>query len=79
MLAKILSVHTPLTPGFLFSESSHDAYQINGNEVSNTIHANVLPFYTTTSPGWGQKVKTFFVKVMLHIKLKGNKCRSLCK
>ena len=24
------------------------------------MHANVLPFYTTLTPVWGQKVKTFF-------------------
>ena len=38
MLANILPLHTPSTPGvgsksllFFFSESSHVAYQINGN------------------------------------------------
>ena len=36
---------------------------------------------TTPTPGLGQKVKTFFSPkvVMLHIKLKGKKCRTLCK
>ena len=24
------------------------------------MQANILPFYTPSTPGWGQKVKTFF-------------------
>ena len=36
------------------------------------MQANILPFYTPSTPGWGQKVKLFFLKkFMLHIKLKG--------
>ena len=51
------------------------------------MQANSLPFYTSMTPGWGQKVKTiFFLKkvMMLHIKLKGSikhyasKCLTLC-
>ena len=34
------------------------------------MQANILPFYTPSAPGWGKKVKSFFLKVMLHIKLK---------
>ena len=34
--------------------------QINYNETYNTMHTNVLPFYTPLTPVWGQKVKTFF-------------------
>ena len=30
--------------------------QINQNEAYNTMHANVVPFYTPLSPVWGQKV-----------------------
>ena len=38
------------------------------------MQANFLPFYTSMTTGWGQKVKTIFFlkKVMLHIKLKGS-------
>ena len=43
--------------------------QINKNEAHNTVPANVLPFYIPLTPVWGQKVKTFFLKVMVHITL----------
>ena len=43
-----------------FSENNPVAYQINMNEAENTMQANILPFYTSTTPGWGQKVTTFF-------------------
>ena len=45
------------------------------------MQANILPFYKPTTSRWGQKVKTiyFLKEVMLHIKLKGEKCRTLCK
>ena len=66
MHENVLPLHTPLTPGgvkrpfFFFSESSHVACQINGNEAENTMQANTLPFYTPMTPRWGPKVKTFF-------------------
>ena len=54
-----------------FSESSHVAYQINGNE-------NILPSYTPWNESKGQNI-FFLKKFMLHsIKLKGNKGRTLC-
>ena len=34
--------------------------QINGYEAKNTVQANILPFYTLSTPGGGLKVKTFF-------------------
>ena len=34
------------------------------------MQANILPFYKNSTPGWDQKVKTFFLKVMLNIILK---------
>ena len=34
--------------------------QINGYEAKNTMQANILPFYTLSTPGGGLKVKTFF-------------------
>ena len=36
--------------------------QSNKNEAYNTMHANVLPFYTPLTPVWGRMVKTFFLK-----------------
>ena len=36
------------------------------------MQANSVPFYTRSSPGWGQKVKTFFFLniIMLHFNKK---------
>ena len=73
----------PLTPVCqrsisFFSESSHVACQINRNEVENTMQANILPFYTPTTPRWGQNI-FLLKKVMFYIKFKGKKCRTLCK
>ena len=87
MLANVLHLHTPLPPlggvkkpFFFFSESSHVANQMNGIEAENTIRANNLPFYIPTNSGWGQKVKTKFLKkAKLHIKLKEKKYLKLCK
>ena len=52
--------------------------KLNGNIAENTMQANILPFYTPKTPRWGQ-YKFFLKMVMLHIKLKGKKCRPLCK
>ena len=67
MLANVLFLHTPFSPEVglqgqfvFFSESSHVACQINGNEAENTMQANTLPFYTRVTPKWGRKVRTFF-------------------
>ena len=80
MLANTLPLHTPLAPGleskchFFYSESSHVANQINGNEAEITMQANILPFYKHSTPGWDQEVKTIFLKAMLNIILKVKKC-----
>ena len=61
MLANVLPLHAPLTPGgskghfFLFCKH----VKLIGNEAENTLQANVLPFYTPSAPRWGNKVKTF--------------------
>ena len=39
------------------------------------MQANILHFNTQTGPRWGQTVNTF----LLYIKLKGKKCRAICK
>ena len=62
----------------LVLESRCVAYQTNGNEAENTKQANILPSYTPTTLVCGQKV-IFLKKVMLNIKLKGTKCRTLYK
>ena len=66
-MLNIFPLHTSLTPGvgsrgqFVFySESSHVACQIYGNEAENAMQASIMPYYTPTTPRWGQKVKTFF-------------------
>ena len=58
MLANILPSHTLLSPGvgskhITFSESSHVAYQIKGNEAQNIMQANILPLHLYP---WGQNI-----------------------
>ena len=85
IVANILPTDTPLTQRvgskgqtISFPESSHVAYQIKGNRAQSTM--NMLSLHTPTTPGWGQKVIFFLLKVfMLHIKLKWKKCRPTCK
>ena len=67
MLAHILSLHTPSTPGvwskgrnIFFTESSHVAYQIKGNRAYSTMQTHSLSLQTPSTPRLGQKVKTFF-------------------
>ena len=62
MVANILSTEHPRPRGwgqkvklFLFSESSHVAYQIKGNLAQSTMKANMLSLYTPTTPGMGSK------------------------
>ena len=58
MLANILLLHPSPRVGskghFL---SSHVTCQIYRNEAENTMQANIRPFYTPTTPGWGQVKK----------------------
>ena len=62
MLANIVPLQTPLTPGwgqkviFFLSASSHVAYQIKGSETFYTMQANILHFYTPLTPWWGQNI-----------------------
>ena len=59
----------------------HD-YQIKDNETQNNMQVNILPLHTSLTSGVGSKGKNiyFFLKVvMLHIKLKRMKGRTLCK
>ena len=86
MLANISPVLLPLTPGvgsnchFFFSESSYVAYQINGNEVKNTMQANFLPSCVPSTPGCVGKVKAFFSEegFVAYYQIKGKECRQLC-
>ena len=66
MLANVLPLHTPLTPGvgskgqfFFFSESNHIACKINGNEAENTLQAYILPFCTPMTPDAIRRSKQF--------------------
>ena len=79
MQANILPLHTFDHLGgvkgsfFVFSESSHDANQINESNFSVVLHT--LDHWRGSK---GQSI--FFLKmVMLHIKLKGKKCRIASK
>ena len=44
--------------------------KLKGMEHNTPIHAHSLSLYTPSTPGWGQKSKTFVLLkvVMLHIK-----------
>ena len=62
-----MSLHAPSTPEVgskvkksFVSESSHDAYQINGNGAWSTMQTHVLSLRTSSTPGLGHKVKTVF-------------------
>ena len=56
---------------FFFSESSNVAYQINMDEANKYLH--------TLDPWMVSKDQNnFILKVILHIKLKGKKFRTLC-
>ena len=81
MVANILPTDTPSIQGvaskvklYVFSESSHVAYQIKADEAGSKMVANILPTDTPLAQGVGSKGQNyiFFLKVvMLHIKLKG--------
>ena len=88
MVANIFSDRHTIDPGvgskgqtIYICESSHVAYQIQGNRAYSTMKANILSLHTPTTPGLGSKGHIFsFLKVaMLHIKLKWKKCRPICK
>ena len=87
MGANFLPTDTPSTQGvgskgqtISFTESSHVAYQINGNGAQSTMKANMLSLHTLTAPGGFKRSFFSFLKVaMLHIKLKWKKYRPTCK
>ena len=55
-----------------FSEYDLFAYQTKADDACSNILANILPTEAPSTPGMGQKVEPFFLKVViLHIKLKG--------
>ena len=75
MQAYILFLYTPSSPGVgsgskhFLSEISYVAYQINWNGKKSTMQANILSLHTPFTTKWGQKAKTFLLKLgMLHIK-----------
>ena len=60
-----------LCQNLTFSEYGNVAYQIKAADTCSNMVANALPTNTPLTLGWSQKVKPFFLKVvMLHIKLK---------
>ena len=62
MKAKILSLHTPTTPGwgqkvifFFFSKRSHVTYQMKVEEVLTYMQGNTLNLHTPLTSGVGFK------------------------
>ena len=63
MQAHIFTLHAPSAPGVVgskgqnifFSESSHDAYQIEGNGAYSNTQTHVLSLNTPVAPGVGSK------------------------
>ena len=82
-----MALHTPSTPGAgskaktFFPESSHVAYQTNGNGAKSTMQAHILSLHTPSNPWVGSKGQNMFLlKIdMLHIKLNGMEHRAPCK
>ena len=63
-MLNIFPLHTPLIPvvgskGHFFLFWKY-ACQINWNEAENTMQANILHYYTPTTPRLCQKVKTIY-------------------
>ena len=58
----------------MFSECSHVAYQIKGNEMYDNIQANILTLRTPWTPGLGSidQNSFFFLKVVAAYQIKGN-------
>ena len=50
----------PRGQNYYFFEYGHVAYQIKGNNTCSNMFANILHRDILSTPGWGQKVKTFF-------------------
>ena len=77
MLANALLLHTPLIPGleskdnFFYSESSHDACQVNRKEAENPLQANIPPFYTPTTSRWVKRTNIFSEDGHVAYQLKG--------
>ena len=86
MQAHILLLHTPLTPWVVskvksfLSESSHVAYQINGNGAQSTMQAYSVLTHALDPWGEVKRSNMFLLKVvMLHIKSNGMAHRAPCK
>ena len=50
----------PVKIFFFSSKNGHVAYQIKGNEIHGNIQAEIVPGHASSTPEWGQKVKTGF-------------------
>ena len=63
----------------LFAEHGHFVFLIKGITNATTCKHIICPYIHPRPPRWGEKVKTFFLKVViLHIKLKGMELRASC-
>ena len=74
MVANILPTDTPSTQGlgkkvklYIFSESSHVAYQIKADDAGSNMVANILLTDTPTTPGVGSKGQTISFTESSHV------------
>ena len=85
MLANILPLHTPLTPGVwskchFFPKVVMLHVKLRGLKQRTQCKQIFCPFIHPQPADWVKRSKHFFLKkVILHIKLKGKKSRTLCK
>ena len=81
MVANILPTDTSSTQGvgqkvklYIFSESSHVAYQIKADDTGSNMVANILPTDTPLTQGVGSKGQTISFAESGHVayQIKGN-------
>ena len=81
MVANILPTNTPSAQGvgskvklYLFSESSHVAYQIKADDAGSNMVAIILPTDTPSTQGVGSKGQTISFSESSHVtyQIKGN-------
>ena len=81
MVANIIPTDTPLTQGvgskgqtIYFSESSHVAYQIKGDDAGSNMVANILHTDTPSTQGVVSKDQTIYFSESNHAayQIKGN-------
>ena len=82
MFANMLTIHTPFTLGVGVNMSLSFLKEVRFYiKLTRMEHRTPCKHIFPSTPRWGQEVKTIFCLkvVMLPIKLKEKKCRTLCK